>query len=398
MKPRVNIKNILLLFFVTLVTFISLELLLARFWPHKVTTRQYHGKYHPVIGWVNKPYVQGKVKVTGNVYFFRTHNNKGLRSTRPADYDNPMKKKRVLLLGDSFFWGFGVDDMHVLSEVLQEMIGDNGEIINGAVTGYGTDQELLWLAEEGMKYQPGLVILGFFPANDLDEIANSIMYAIMYGYPKPYFSFEGERLVVRNIPVPDTRETRRKAFEEVDTWFGKVKKYLRYNVHTYQFIVNRLNSIQSLRRFFLTIGIAEEFTKELPGIPHLKLSPDKVQELSDGLIGETKNASESVRAEFLLVFIPKKENNRHNSLRYKEVKEDAYDWNTRVSKYLRAFTSENNINYLDLLPIIRRHHERGEHLYTPEEYDHHWTPLGHKVAAEAMYEWLKEKGYLEQKS
>jgi hypothetical protein len=159
-----------------------------------------------------------------------------------------------------------------------------------------------------------------------------------------------------------------------------------------------LNSIQSLRQFFLNIGIAEEFTKELPGIPHLKLSPDKVQELSDGLIGETKNASESAGAEFLLVFIPKKENNRHNSLRYKEVKEDAYDWNTRVSKYLRAFTSENNINYLDLLPIIRRHHERGEHLYTPEEYDHHWTPLGHKVAAEAMYEWLKEKGYLEQKS
>jgi len=46
---------------------------------------------------------------------------------------------------------------------MQKLAGNSVEVLNGAVTGYGTDQELLWLIEYGLKYSPDIVILGVFP-------------------------------------------------------------------------------------------------------------------------------------------------------------------------------------------------------------------------------------------
>jgi hypothetical protein len=71
--------------------------------------------------------------------------------------------RRVLLVGDSYFWEYGVDDSQVVSEILQTMAGTGVEVINGAVTGYGTDLELLWLINEGLRFRPDVVVLGFYP-------------------------------------------------------------------------------------------------------------------------------------------------------------------------------------------------------------------------------------------
>ena len=40
------------------------------------------------------------------------------------------------------------------------------EVINAGVSAWGSDQALLWYRNEGAKYEPDLVILGFFPGND----------------------------------------------------------------------------------------------------------------------------------------------------------------------------------------------------------------------------------------
>jgi hypothetical protein len=384
-----SLMNILLMCGAVFLFFVFFETALAVFWPHKIMARPYHEQYHPVMGWINKPNVDGKVRVTRDVFFNRRHNSHGLRSLREIIHEKSPGVKRILLIGDSFFWGYGVDDRDVVSEILQQRVGPGIEIINGSVTGYGTDQELLWLAEEGLKYQPDIVILGFFPTNDLDEISTSLSY----GYPKPYFSFDGDSLVVRNIPVPDTRETRRKAFDEPDTVFGKLKKFLRHTTHTYPFIVGRLNSISALRDFFLKTGLAEEYTRVLPGIAEVRLNPERIQNLSDALIKEARRISAGAGADFLLVFIPKKEETPNNSLGYEGVDADARDWNSKVSAYLSGFTKQNDMNYLDLLPRVREIHAKGENLYTGKQYDHHWTPRGHAMAGIALYDWLMRNGY-----
>jgi lysophospholipase L1-like esterase len=56
------------------------------------------------------------------------------------------------------------------------------------------------------------------------------------------------------------------------------------------------------------------------------------------------------------------------------------------------FFEENDIDYLDLLPALRER-SPGDQLYYRD--DVHWTPLGNKVVAEIIADYLTAEGALE---
>ncbi len=103
---------------------------------------------------------------------------------------------RVLSLGDSIALGAAVADHETFAERLQEM--DPGvEVVNLAVSGYGTDQALLRLEREGFRYAPDLVVLNFCLSNDyVDNALDSYLYDA--GTPKPYYVVEGGELTLRH--------------------------------------------------------------------------------------------------------------------------------------------------------------------------------------------------------
>ncbi|NIP95377.1 MAG: hypothetical protein GWO24_18805, partial [Akkermansiaceae bacterium] len=82
---------------------------------------------------------------------------------------------------------------------------------------------------------------------------------------------------------------------------------------------------------------------------NLSLQPEKSQSLSEALIREVRRVSNEAGAEFLLVFIPEKENTGGKP-GYEGANDAAEGSNTYYSGYLEEFTSANAINYLDLLP------------------------------------------------
>lgn len=382
----------------------AVELLLALFLPQTIIDKQYHEQYHSVLGWANKPNVSGAVRLneqTRTKTFHRHHNSAGLRSSREFPYRKPGGGKRLLLVGDSYFWGYGVDDRFVLSEVLQERAGGNVEVINGAVTGYGTDQELLWLVNEGLRYAPDVVVLGFFPGNDIVEICTSVAY----GYPKPYYTYDNGQLTVHNIPVPDTRQLRNKWTNEAETAFERLKSRLRHHLHLYQLVTSRLNSVPALRAFFIRAGLAGRDDFVLPAdVPRYQLMDhEKKMDLSDALLREMKRTSERAGAKFLLVFLPNKEYEAAYRVGYDQMVgygRDAYDisanfaWNTSSSEYLRRMTRKERIELLDLLPVVRAAHRRGEQFYYPGAEDHHWSAAGHRITADAIDARLRELGWL----
>ncbi|MBU1849701.1 MAG: hypothetical protein KKH40_03155, partial [Nanoarchaeota archaeon] len=49
------------------------------------------------------------------------------------------------------------------------------EVINLGVSGYGTDQELILLQKEGLKYNPDVVILGFYLENDKPDNSKELL-------------------------------------------------------------------------------------------------------------------------------------------------------------------------------------------------------------------------------
>lgn len=105
-------------------------------------------------------------------------NSKGLRD-REYPYEKPTGTVRILVLGDSMTWGLGVADDEMFTEVLERRYAKEGmavEVINTAVSGWGTDQQYLFLQSEGLKYQPDVVLLNFYLVNDPGDNVSTVRY------------------------------------------------------------------------------------------------------------------------------------------------------------------------------------------------------------------------------
>ena len=90
-------------------------------------------------------------------------NSRGLRD-REYSLRKPANTIRILVLGDSYTWGYGVGNEQVYTEVMEdELLKDTGsQVLNCGVSGWGTDQQYLFLKDEGFAYQPDIVVVCFF--------------------------------------------------------------------------------------------------------------------------------------------------------------------------------------------------------------------------------------------
>ena len=113
--------------------------------------------------------------------------------------------RRVVMLGDSVTFGTGVSDGQTFSDRLETQGGY--DVVNLAVDGYGTDQELIRLEQEGFAYHPDVVVLNFCIRNDYFD--NALPVALYDGRsPKPYFTLEDGRLVRHDAHLRIGRATR----------------------------------------------------------------------------------------------------------------------------------------------------------------------------------------------
>lgn len=92
---------------------------------------------------------------------------------REIPFEKPAGVKRVLMLGDSLTFGWGVDFDSTSSKVLERELnahrGPPGvEVINTGVGNYNTAMEVQYFLNEGQKYSPDLIVLNYF-INDAEE-------------------------------------------------------------------------------------------------------------------------------------------------------------------------------------------------------------------------------------
>ncbi|MFQ5699443.1 MAG: hypothetical protein ACE5IL_14315 [Myxococcota bacterium] len=81
------------------------------------------------------------------------------------------RRFRILAIGDSFTFGFGVEDSESYpSRLAQILAGRNVEVINaGFAAGYYPDTYYLYLRRRGLELAPDLIVVGFFVGNDIDH-------------------------------------------------------------------------------------------------------------------------------------------------------------------------------------------------------------------------------------
>lgn len=159
--------------------------------------------YDAELGWSHTPGASGQLEYVDFSVQVRI-NSDGLRD-REYPVERVPGKHRMLVLGDSFAWGYGVEQQEVFSELIEKSRPD-WEIINSGVSGYGTDQEYLYYKLRGSKYHPDVVLV-LFVNNDPDNSTSAAQYA----HNKPLFVADGEGIRLTNVPVPGMTATQRVA-------------------------------------------------------------------------------------------------------------------------------------------------------------------------------------------
>jgi lysophospholipase L1-like esterase len=117
---------------------------------------------------------------------------------------------RVLVMGDSFTFGLGVEDDLTFVSLMNR---DNPDttFINGGVPGYAPDQQMLWLSKAVLSTQPDSIVFIIYLGNDLVDIG--LPFAVQAAYAKPYIALTEDGVpVVQNIPVP--RESKPEALRD----------------------------------------------------------------------------------------------------------------------------------------------------------------------------------------
>lgn len=160
----------------------------------RTTSNQYSFyQFDPVLGWSGRPNTYGVMKrdeFSNRV----TINALGYRQT---DTSTPPD---ILILGDSFAWGIGIDEADRFSERLAAESGLS--VWNIGVSGYGPAHYLLQ-TDEVIRRKPKLAVIAFCLGNDFVDT----VHWIRYGYFKPYVYLRDDGgLHMGGYPLPYAKQ------------------------------------------------------------------------------------------------------------------------------------------------------------------------------------------------
>jgi len=147
-----------------------------------------------------RPGMQGWYRKEGEAYL--RINSLGYRDDEHTLAKSP-GTFRIAVLGDSFTEARQVDldntFVSLLGRNLGRCAGLNGaqvEVLNFGIGSYGTAQALLTLREDALRFDPDLVLLAFFPGNDIQDNSKELTLAEGWRMPKPVFVLSNGELAL----------------------------------------------------------------------------------------------------------------------------------------------------------------------------------------------------------
>jgi len=272
---------------------------------------------------------------------------------------------RVLILGDSFAEAAQVRYEEGIGGRLSALLqGVPAEIVNGAVSGYGTDQQLLLLERELGALRPDAVVLVFSISTDVWD--NHVPFsAARPTKAKPYFELGpgGEPVLVRPPFADDLLE--------------RIRGLL----------------ARSTALTVLKSGIADRiFDRDAAGVRRRQLDvlvPARDEwgnawRITEALLGRVAALARDARVPVVLVLTP------DGCQVYRRACGDRTELTSSdvPQSRLRAFAATAGMGVADPLDALRAGAARGEAVYFAE--DLHWTSRGHEIVAEVVARWLRQ--------
>jgi lysophospholipase L1-like esterase len=306
------------------------------------------------VGWRPRANVSGTHVRPGSFSTtFRT-NSRGLRSPeRPLS--KPPGVKRIVVLGDSFAWGYGVEDREIFTEVLEAAL-PGYQVINLGVTAFATRQEFQFLKLEGLAWEPDVVLLAF----TLNDILESVTAPRSAAAPAPNRG---------------------------------LKRALANHSAFYRFAVDRLHTNRTLVRLLVNLGVTDRLSgpEELdPNLaPALKVYPDHLQRAFERARGDLLEMHRFLQARgirFLVALIPSLQSVDATAFRhtiaYSIYDVDAFDLD-KPYRLLGDVGRALGIDVVNPVEAFRREHRQGTARYLRN--DMHFSPVGHALFAREIH-------------
>jgi hypothetical protein len=153
-----------------------------------------HTKYDEELGWINIPNLHIE-DMYGSGKYLKT-NSQMFRNNKDFEANIKDHRLRIVCSGDSFTFGYGVDNDHTWCHILT-LIDPKLETVNMGQGGYGVDQSYLWYKRNNTIIDHDIHVFAFV-TTDFNRMESSSML----GYGKPILELHDGILHPKNIPVP----------------------------------------------------------------------------------------------------------------------------------------------------------------------------------------------------
>ncbi len=308
--------------------------------------------------------------------------------------DKPAGTVRIAFLGDSYIAAMEVPEEQRITELIEARLnaecghGRRFEVLNFAVTGYGTAQLLDTMKHRVARFGADSVLAFFYTGNDLynnslelDPEPNRVHYQL-----NPTGELERLPHTIRD---------------------NTVKRWLRAHSKTYLFLRGRVKRIAALHRAMMNLGVMQEVEREgdqetgpeaepqnaaerLRQMQHLRAAPPVIErawKLTDALLAAL---AQEVRktADLSLVTIPTRFELLDAAGLLPLDEPNRWDYQQPIRR-VRATCDRRNLNCLSLIESMTRAPDRIQDLFF--EPGGHWTPYGHRVAADAVFDFVRAR-------
>lgn len=362
--------NIVLLLLSTVIGLVVVEMGLRAFHPQNLS-RSYKTRDGLII---LRPNHQGISTSATASHEYRI-NSLGMRD-REHQIEKRANTFRVMILGDSFMEALQVDFDHVFAKLLEDKLNEGMpkpqsiEVINIAVSGWGTDEQLTYLTRHGLSLKPDLILVGMTLNNDVYDNLEENFHAL-----------SGERLVAKPATV----------IPIVEYTIWRLKSYVGAHSHTYQLarLWSHAGTMEADRQ-----GLNAHVVELIQNTPTPQLT--KGWMLTRVLLKEIGATARQANAEMAVFLIPLaiqiEDEERARFIAKHNLP------NELVALYspqaiMKSFGEAEKIEVIDLLSFFKEWKaQHGAALYRKD--DLHWTESGHEVAASAVASQLISRGLL----
>lgn len=279
-------------------------------------------------------------------------------------------KPVVVVTGDSFVWGHGVEESGRAFDLVANSLDDH-VWLNLGVPGTGTDQHLLHWRRHGGALKARLVVEVVYP-NDLIDILQEFRY-----FPKPRFVLNGDG----GLDLVPARESSRTVPRLLP-----VDRFLRNRSHLYAFFKGRLRSLRAAGeakgRYDDVLML---YRKERPE------ALDSALRLLKAILSLYAAEVRATGAQFAVVVVPHKwemqtsgryvKDDWGRTVELMRLNPDEFDlW--ALDRGLKSWGAVENVPVLGLLEHLIRREAGDTWVYFPR--DGHWTAAGNRIVAETF--------------